>query len=521
MPFDCSLRLFCAPVCIRHLPQGTAFTYQGRLNDGGSAANGSYDLTFTLYATSSGGSAMAGPLTNSTVGVSNGLFIATLDFGGSVFNGNPYWLGIGVRTNGGGVFTTLSPRQQLTPTPYAIFASTAGQLTGNALQQVDNQALIVVNSTVNTATNNLLLTANAGILSATNNFMVTATNIASALTNGLVTSTITNGLASTNFVNTAVLNATNNALTLASNSFYGVGNVSGFQTAAQVQTATNNLLTTVNSGILSATNNFMVAATNIANASALAATNAGNIVFTNTTLFDTNGAAIAAAQVVTNNFGTTVPVNLTNATNQFVGSFTGNGGGLTNVGGVTLATSTTNAFYLSGAGSAVNGTFWNWGDGGTSFTNFFNPKVVIVFSSPVWLLESNGTAFYQTTTLIGGTWTRINGDNPVPSPIGQWGFFLNGNGGVWYGLLSSTNMTAQINSAVQTATNNVMGTVSNYVQVVTNTLVLTFNNNCVFNSNPNSENVVPPILSQPSFSYSTNNSYLPIYKWNIITHIWQ
>ncbi len=29
--------------------QGTAFTYQGQLNAGGSPASGSYDLTFTLY----------------------------------------------------------------------------------------------------------------------------------------------------------------------------------------------------------------------------------------------------------------------------------------------------------------------------------------------------------------------------------------------------------------------------------------------------------------------------------------
>ncbi len=29
--------------------QGTAFTYQGRLNTGNVSANGSYDLTFTLY----------------------------------------------------------------------------------------------------------------------------------------------------------------------------------------------------------------------------------------------------------------------------------------------------------------------------------------------------------------------------------------------------------------------------------------------------------------------------------------
>src|SRR5258708_24893265 len=54
--------------------------------------------------------------------VTNGLFGATLDFGAGVFNGTPYWLQIEVRTNGGGTFVPLNPRQALTPSPYAIFA---------------------------------------------------------------------------------------------------------------------------------------------------------------------------------------------------------------------------------------------------------------------------------------------------------------------------------------------------------------------------------------------------------------
>jgi hypothetical protein len=60
-------------------------------------------------------------------GVTNGLFIVTLDFGVGVFNGAERWLEIGVRSNGGGAFVTLSPRQKLTAAPYAIIA---GNLTG-------------------------------------------------------------------------------------------------------------------------------------------------------------------------------------------------------------------------------------------------------------------------------------------------------------------------------------------------------------------------------------------------------
>lgn len=109
--------------------QGTAFTYQGRLNDRGSPANGIYDFSASLFTGGTAGSAFAGPITNSSVTVSNGLFIATLDFGG-VFHGTSYWLELAVRTNGSGAFTILSPRQQLTPTPYADFALTSSNLSG-------------------------------------------------------------------------------------------------------------------------------------------------------------------------------------------------------------------------------------------------------------------------------------------------------------------------------------------------------------------------------------------------------
>jgi len=107
-------------------PLGTAFTYQGQLTAGGAPANGFYDLTFRLYDADSGGSQIGSTITNTAVGVSNGLFTVTLDFGGGVFTGQARWLEIAVRTNGVGAFTTLSPRQPLTPSPYALYAPSAG-----------------------------------------------------------------------------------------------------------------------------------------------------------------------------------------------------------------------------------------------------------------------------------------------------------------------------------------------------------------------------------------------------------
>jgi hypothetical protein len=110
--------------------QGTAFSYQGRLNNGANPATGSYDLTFSLFNTNTGGSSIAGPVTNSATGVTNGLFTTAIDFGPGVFTGGGNWLEIAVRTNATGNFTTLAPRQQITPTPYALFATTASNVSG-------------------------------------------------------------------------------------------------------------------------------------------------------------------------------------------------------------------------------------------------------------------------------------------------------------------------------------------------------------------------------------------------------
>ena len=124
------LSAFCFPLSL--FAQGTAFTYQGRLNNGTNVANGSFDLQFAIYDAASGGLKQAPFITNSATAVSNGLFTVTLDFGPGVFPGAARWLDIGVRTNGPGSpgFTLLSPRQALTATPYAIFAGGASNLVG-------------------------------------------------------------------------------------------------------------------------------------------------------------------------------------------------------------------------------------------------------------------------------------------------------------------------------------------------------------------------------------------------------
>jgi hypothetical protein len=125
--------------------QGTAFTYQGRLNDGALPASGSYDLRFALFDNNVGNNQQGPMLTNSATAVSNGLFTATLDFGNQ-FAGANRWLEIGVRTNAGGAFTTLTPRQPLMPAPYAV---TAGSVVSGGLAAGTYSNAMVLNNAAN------------------------------------------------------------------------------------------------------------------------------------------------------------------------------------------------------------------------------------------------------------------------------------------------------------------------------------------------------------------------------------
>src|SRR5713226_9634895 len=94
--------------------QTSGFTYQGRLTDGGTPATGNYDLQFALWDSLSGGAQIGSTQTVSSVSVSNGIFTVTLDFGANAFSGADRFLEISARAAGGGSFTLLSPRQQIT-----------------------------------------------------------------------------------------------------------------------------------------------------------------------------------------------------------------------------------------------------------------------------------------------------------------------------------------------------------------------------------------------------------------------
>lgn len=98
---------------------GTAFTYQGRLTDDGSAANGVYDFRFLLY-DAANGSQVGNTVARNDIAVADGLFSVPLDFG-NVFTGEARYLEVQVRPgSSSGAYTALTPRQALTPAPQAL-----------------------------------------------------------------------------------------------------------------------------------------------------------------------------------------------------------------------------------------------------------------------------------------------------------------------------------------------------------------------------------------------------------------
>jgi hypothetical protein len=146
--------------------QTTAFTYQGQLHDGGTNANGTYTMIFKLYDAVTNGNQIAGSITDSPT-LGNGLFSVDLDFGAGAFNGSARWLDITI-TNGA-TMQTLSPRVQVLPAPYALYAAVAATVTNGGIMNAQLAANAVASSNIqNGAVVNASLAANA----------VNATNIA-------------------------------------------------------------------------------------------------------------------------------------------------------------------------------------------------------------------------------------------------------------------------------------------------------------------------------------------------------
>jgi hypothetical protein len=335
--------------------QGTAFSYQGRLQNNGTPANGNYDMTFTLYATNVGGVAVAGPVTDSATAVSNGLFTVTIDFGGSQFAGNNYWLDISVSPAGSNTFTDLTPRQPILPTPYAMMANTASNLLGPlpASQITGPIAMAQLPAFVltNTETGVTLSGAFSGDGSA-----LTALNPGN----------LSAGTAAINISGNA---ATATSATTAANF---TGNVADSQLSANIPrlSGTNNF-----AGVMSATNmNNAFAGTFTGNGAGLTTLNPANLSAGTAAINISGNAATAttattAASATTANSATTAGSAATatlasnvvsgiSITNAFITNsvFAGNGGGLTGLNPANLSAGTA---AISITGNAATATTAN------------------------------------------------------------------------------------------------------------------------------------------------------------------
>jgi hypothetical protein len=131
---------FAAPALVPSagLAVGTAFTYQGRLKQFDVPPTGLCDFTFCLYDDPVAGNLFS-CIQNDGVNVADGLFTTTLDYGPDPFTGAPQWLEISVRFEGDADWTLLSPRQEITSAPYAIWSGEA-EVAPTASQWVSNGA---------------------------------------------------------------------------------------------------------------------------------------------------------------------------------------------------------------------------------------------------------------------------------------------------------------------------------------------------------------------------------------------
>ncbi len=103
---------------------GYEFTFQGELLDDDTPVTGVCDFQFVLWDAVTGG-AQVGAVEDRTLEVTDGKFTTDLDFSsgsGGAFNGEARWIEILVCCESpcAPSFTTLDPRQKVTPAPYAL-----------------------------------------------------------------------------------------------------------------------------------------------------------------------------------------------------------------------------------------------------------------------------------------------------------------------------------------------------------------------------------------------------------------
>jgi hypothetical protein len=407
--------------------QGSAFVYQGLLTDSGGSGNGGYDLRFTLYDTNMDGSPLGIPVEFAGLNVTNGLFTVSLDFGAGAFTGAARWLEIGVRAGGSATnYATLSPRQLLTPTPYAVAAETVTGIVPGAGLAGNYPASITFSNALNSfsgsfAGNGSLLSnvdaTTLGGLSSTsfaqlavpNIFTSGETFVGPVVFEGQV-SFLTNVQGELEADSISAGSFSGNALALTN---FAASNLIGVLANAQLAGDYTNLVTFTNpgdqfigsfagngAGLTSLkAGNISLGVVSVVNGGTGAGTAAGARVNLGAAAIGTNGDITALSGLTTQitveqggtgaNTASNALVNLGGASltasnffcganafaasaNQFTGSFAGNGGALSNVNTATLTGllpgnllggTYGNMLILNNPSNSFGGTFWGDGAG--------------------------------------------------------------------------------------------------------------------------------------------------------------
>ena len=112
----------------------TTFTYQGELTDGGSPAQGTYDIVIQAYNNAAGtGNALA-ESEHTAIEVNAGLFtIEAVNLGSTIFDGLDSWLLIMVKKPADPSYTILTPLQKMRSVPYANSLIDKGATGGQVL----------------------------------------------------------------------------------------------------------------------------------------------------------------------------------------------------------------------------------------------------------------------------------------------------------------------------------------------------------------------------------------------------
>ncbi len=107
-----------------------AISYQGVLTDAdGHPLTGTYDLEFSFWSLSSGGSQIGPTTTRMSQYISRGLYSTSLTVDNQAVHGQELWLRIRVRESGN-AWQTLSPRVQVLPTMYAMTVRPGARIQG-------------------------------------------------------------------------------------------------------------------------------------------------------------------------------------------------------------------------------------------------------------------------------------------------------------------------------------------------------------------------------------------------------